>query len=97
MRFKIEYKSLIESHLGSIDKLRIDTFRRYKPHHISKTGVLTQFACDTCIKFDYLHCGLKSGSKNVHKCGTKLCSNYDPIMGDVCNCMFANSVKYINY
>ena len=93
VRFKLEYKNLIEVHMGSLNKIQIDCFKKYRPKHIYKTDTLTQFACDNCVAFDYSRSALKKGSSKVHKCGTKACPNYDNHMGDTCNCMYCKNCK----
>ena len=64
------------------------TFTKYIPNHIKKTNFLSQFACETCVEFEWIHKALIRTLKDNHDCGNiSKCIYYRVNMGDSCTCI----------
>ena len=95
-RWKFENNNLIEAELtNNNEKTTLNTFTKYRPHHIYQTGVLTQFACDTCVEWNFMRTAIDSNTKHLQRCTTKECPQYTESMGNNCICDNCKSCKII--
>ena len=62
------------------------TFTKYRPNWVDQTNYLSQFACDKCIEFEWMHDGLMKTLKDNHSCGLTTCNNYQENMSTKCIC-----------
>ena len=97
-QYKEENAELIEEYLYSQGKkTNLTTFNDYRPYYVQQTGLLTQFACDTCSEWEFAKTGLTSKYIHIHHCGTRLCPSYLRSVGQYCTCVNCEECHMTRY
>ena len=78
-------------------KTNIETFTDYRPHFVEQTSILTQFACENCLKSDNAKAALNGSVTHIHKCGTSECPNWTAPNGPNCDCDQCKECNILKY